>query len=377
MKLRADFLVVGAGIAGASLAHELAALGSVVIVETEAQAGYHATGRSAALYSETYGNATVRALTSASRAFLESPPGYFGGSVLAERGAIRIGRAEHAAALQVFVDECRAMQPSVRLIEWPEIRSLVPILRAESAAFGAFEPDAREMDTARMHQGFLQGVRQRGGTVLLASPVTALRRESASWRLVLATHEIEASVVVDAAGAWADEVAQAAGVRPLGLRPLRRTAAILPAPGGLDVRRWPMVRDFDEQFYFKPDADRLLLSPADETPSAPLDAVPDDLDIAVAVDRFESATTVEVRRVEHSWAGLRTFAIDRVPVVGFDDGSPGFFWFAGQGGYGFQLAPALARLGAALATGAAVPADIAARGIGAAALSPARLTARG
>lgn len=372
MSRGADFVVIGGGIAGASLAYELAAHGSVILLEAESRAGYHATGRSAALFSETYGNATVRALSAASRSFLESPPEDFDGHVLSQRGAIQIGRSTDADELGEFVRECQLIQPSVQLIQWPDILRLVPILREDAAAIGAYEPDAREIETSRMHQGYLRGLRRRGGTVVTSARITRIRGEGATWRLIAGAKEIVTPLVANAAGAWADEVAVAAGVKPLGLRVLRRTAVIVPAPPAIDMRRWPMVFDFDEQFYFKPDADRLLLSPADETPSVPMDAMPDDLDVAVAVDRFEAATIVQVRRVEHSWAGLRTFAADRSPVVGFDRVASGFFWFAGQGGYGFQIAPSLARLGAALATCAAPPDDLARLGVSRDGLSPDR-----
>lgn len=368
----ADFAVIGAGIAGASLAYELAAHGRVVLLEAEPRPGYHATGRSAALFSETYGNAVVRALSAASREFLESPPECFERPILTPRGALHVGTAAHAAKLREFVADCQRVQPSVRLIEQREILALVPILKPELAVVAAYEPDAREIETARMHNGFLRGFKQRGGELLVSGQVRTLERAGSAWRLQAGAHSIEAKIVCNAAGAWADEVARSAGLVPLGIQPLRRTAVIVAGPPGVDVRPWPMVIDADEQYYFKPDADRLLVSPADETPSAPLDAVPEDFDIAVAVDRFETATTMSVRRVEHSWAGLRSFAPDRSPVVGFDPRTEGFLWFAGQGGYGFQLAAALARAGAAIATGEVLPPGLAEHGVTAKTLGPAR-----
>jgi D-arginine dehydrogenase len=368
----ADFAVIGAGIAGASVAYELAAHGSVVLLEGEGRPGYHATGRSAALFSETYGNAIVRTLSAASRAFLESPPDCFEAPILSARGAIHIGTEQHADALRAFVADCQTVQPSVRLIEQAEILARVPVLKPELAAVGAFEPDAREIETARMHAGFLRGFKQRGGELLVDSQVQRLQTRNGVWRVESATRTVQARYVVNAAGAWADHMAQLAGLGQIGLQPLRRTAVIVPGPDSVDVRAWPMVIDADEQFYFKPDADRLLVSPADETPSPAVDATPDDMDIAIAVDRFENATTMSVKRVEHSWAGLRTFAPDRSPVVGLDPRVPGFLWFAGQGGYGFQLAAALSRAGAALVAGNGLPEDIARLGVTAAQLGPGR-----
>ncbi len=375
--ITADVVVIGSGIAGASLAYEIASQARVVLLEAEPRPGYHATGRSAALFSETYGNGIVRALSAASRDFLENPPECFERPILTPRGAMHVGSEAHRDQLRSFVADCRAVQPSVRMIDAREIAALVPILKPETAAAGAYEPDAREIETARMHSGFLRGFKQRGGELLVEARVNGITRQgSAAWLVTTPQRRITAPMIVNAAGAWADEIGAVAGVGTIGLAPLRRTAVIIDAPGGTDVRAWPMVIDADEQFYFKPDANRLLVSPADETPSPPLDATPDDLDVAVAVDRFERATTMNVRRVEHSWAGLRTFAPDRSPVVGFDPRSEGFFWFAGQGGYGFQLAAALAQAGAALINGQALPASIARHRITSDLLSPSRLIRR-
>lgn len=371
-----DVAIVGAGIAGASLAYELAAHGRVLLLEAEPRAGYHATGRSAALFSETYGNGIVRALSGASREFLENPPDCFERPILTARGAIHIGSDAHADQLRAFAADCQKVQPSVHMIDRGDIAALVPILKPACAAVGAYEPDAREIETARMHGGFLRGFKQRGGELVVDERVGAVRRDGTQWHIDTPRRRIAAKVIVNAAGAWADELGAAAGIGKLGLEPLRRTAVIVAGPDATDVRSWPMVIDADEQFYFKPDADRLLVSPADETPSPPVDAMPDDLDIAVAVDRFENATTHAVRRVEHSWAGLRTFAPDRSPVVGFDPRGAGFLWFAGQGGYGFQLAAALAQAGAALVNGQPLPASIARHGITPEMLGPARLLSR-
>jgi D-arginine dehydrogenase len=249
----------------------------------------------------------------------------------------------------------------------------VPILRREHAAHVLLEEHAQDIDVHALHRGFLRGLKRRGGTLMLGDRVESIARNGAGWEVVAGEQAYHASVVVNAAGAWADDVAAMAGLPRIGLEPRRRTAMILDLPDGIDPRAWPMVMDAAESFYFKPDAGRLLLSLADETPSPPVDAMPDDMDVAVAIDRFERATTLTIDRVQSSWAGLRTFARDRTPVVGFEPSAPGFFWLAGQGGYGIQTAPALSRVAAALALGDALPEDIADHGVDVAGLAPRRL----
>jgi len=368
-----EFAVIGAGIAGASVAYELSATAPVVVLEREPHAGYHATGRSAALFSEIYGNTLVRALSRAGRRFLFEPPaGFTDGPLLVPRGVLYIANAGQRQSLEEFR---RAPDVARDTRELPAAEGLrmVPILRESSLAHCAYEPAAMDVEAHGLHQGYLRGLRARGGRVLTHSAVESVRRTAQGWSIVAGTATIEARVLINAAGAWADELAQLAGVRPIGIEPKRRTALLLQPPAGLAVERWPMVIDIDETFYFKPDAGKLLLSPADETPSAPCDAQPEDLDVAIAVDRFENATTVSVDRVTHSWAGLRTFVADRSPVAGFDPDDQAFFWLVGQGGYGFQTAPALSRVAAALALGREVDSDIREQGVAAEALSPARL----
>ncbi len=368
-----EFAVIGAGIAGASVAYELSATAPVVVLEREPHAGYHATGRSAALFSEIYGNTLVRALSRAGRRFLFEPPaGFTDGPLLVPRGVLYIANAGQRQSLEEFR---RAPDVARDTRELPAAEGLrmVPILRESSLAHCAYEPAAMDVEAHGLHQGYLRGLRARGGRVLTHSAVESVRRTAQGWSIVAGTATIEARVLINAAGAWADELAQLAGVRPIGIEPKRRTALLLRPPAGLAVERWPMVIDIDETFYFKPDAGKLLLSPADETPSAPCDAQPEDLDVAIAVDRFENATTVSVDRVTHSWAGLRTFVADRSPVAGFDPDDQAFFWLVGQGGYGFQTAPALSRVAAALALGREVDSDIREQGVAVEALSPARL----
>jgi D-arginine dehydrogenase len=249
----------------------------------------------------------------------------------------------------------------------------VPALRPEAVeGGGVFEPDARDIDTNGLLQGFLRRLRNGGGQVLLNATVTALEADRNGWRILAGTQEIRAGVVVNAAGAWGDSLAVLAGANPVGLVPKRRTAFLIAPPDGLAIRDWPLTIGAREDLYFKPDAGKLLVSPADETPSEPIDAQPEEMDIAIAADRLAQRTTIGIRRIEHKWAGLRTFAPDKTPVVGYDPAIGGFFWLAGQGGYGFQTAPAMARLAAALISCKGIPAEIHDQGITGDALSPTR-----
>jgi D-arginine dehydrogenase len=373
---QSDFLVVGAGIAGVSVACGLAATGSVLLLEAEPAPGRHATGRSAALFSETYGNVTIRALSRASRRFLEAPPpGFIDVPLLRERGVLYVGDESQQALLEMQL----AADGAGRLVAVDATMAFdrVPILRRDRWRHFLLERDASDIDVDALFQGFLRRARQRGAVLVPAAPVQALDRQGLMWVAHTPQGRFAAPVVINAAGAWADELAALAGVRPIGVEPRRRTALLIDTPAGLDIAAWPLVVDAAESFYFKPDAGRLLVSPADETPSAPCDVHPDDLDVAIAVDRFEQATNVNVRKVTHTWAGLRSFVADRAPVVGFDPGAEGFFWLAAQGGYGIQTAPAMADLAAALARGQPIPANAADQGLDAADLSPARLRASG
>jgi D-arginine dehydrogenase len=361
----ADFLVIGAGAAGASAAYELAALGTVVVREPVEGAGDHATGRSAALFSETYGNATVRALSRASRPFLAEPPaGFCETPLLKPRGALFVAGEADLAALEAMAAAERATGAFAPL-SGEEVRARVPIMKAEASAAGLYEAGAMDIDVDALHQGFLRGLRRRGGRLVVGAGVVALRREAGVWIATTLAGDYAAPMVIDAAGAWADKMAGLAGLGSIGLAPKRRTAALIDGPD-IDFSAWPLVIEARERFYFKPDAGRLLISPADETDAEPGDAQPEDLDVAVAADRIERATTLTIRRITHRWAGLRTFAPDRTPVCGFDARTEGFFWLAGQGGYGIQTSPALAQLTARLVQ---APPD----GEIAAAVSPARL----
>ena len=373
MAERCDILVIGAGIAGASAAHALAGDASVIVLEQESQPGYHTTGRSAALFTEAYGNRAIRRLTSAGRAFFEAPPaGFAEHPLLSPRGTLFIARDDQLGAL----DRALAETPSaaeVRRLAGAEAVEINPALDPDYVAGALYEPSAEDIDVHALHGGFLRGLRRRGGRLVTGARVEALARSGGEWTVETPVGRFVAPVVVNAAGAWADVVAGLAGLLPVGLVPKRRTAFTFDPPEGWEIAAWPATIDIDEQFYFKPDAGRILGSPADETPSAPCDAQPGELDIAIGVDRIETATRLTVRRLASKWAGLRSFVADKTPVAGFDDDSEGFFWLAGQGGYGIQTSPALARAAAALITTGDLPADLKARGLEKATLAPERL----
>ena len=371
-----DVAIVGAGIAGASAAYALAPHMRVGVLEREERPGYHSTGRSAALFSATYGNAPVRALARASRSFLESPPpGFAATPLLSPRGSAVYGGAAQADALAARAEEWRATGTEVRMLSGAELRTLVPPLRTGVAEVGILEPGARDIDVDALHQGFLRGAKAAGATFAMNAELRAAEFSGGRWRLQTSAGEFAAQVLVNASGAWADEVARIAGVTPLGIQPLRRTAVIFECARFAGPQAWPMAVNADETLYFKADAGRFLASPADQTPTPPCDAQPDELDVATLIDRLERETLFEVKRLTAKWAGLRSFAPDRTPVCGFDPRQAAFFWLAGQGGYGIKTSPALSALAAALILKRAIPAGLRDEGVDPAALAPARLRA--
>jgi len=373
MTVDADILVIGAGMAGASIAAQLAAAHRVIIVEREPHAGYHSTGRSAAVFTETYGGNTVRALAAASRGFFENPPAGFAQTpLLNPRGVLYIATPDDRESVEALLCRPGVAQRTQR-ISAAEARKLVPILRESHVAQAIHEPNASDIDVHQVLEGFLRQARRGGAQVRFNCELLGLSRTPGGWLADTTIGPISAACIVNAAGAWADQVGQLAQAQPIGLQPGRRTALLVEAPEGLDITRWPLTVDVNELFYLKPDAGRLLLSPVDDTPSAPCDAQPDEYDIATAVDRVEKATVLDVRRVLRKWAGLRSSVRDGIPVIGHDTRARGFFWLAGQGGYGIQAAPAMARIAASLLTGRPIPAEIADLGIVAQELSPSRL----
>lgn len=369
---RADIVVIGAGMAGASLAAELAPHARVVLVEAESQPGYHTTGRSAAFWAETYGGEIIQPLTSASGDWLCRPPeGYRADGYLSPRGALAIADEASRAALDGMIAAFDGTGVDLELLDRAKIEAMLPGVRPERK-WGLFEPSCQDIDVAALHGDYLKAARRGGARVVTDCRIEEISRLDGGWQLAGAGERLAASVIVDAAGAWADPVAELAGVRAIGIAPYRRTvsqlAVVPPAAGDL-----PLVIDAAEQFYFKPVAGgRVWLSPADESPSPPCDAAPEELDVAVAIDRMERAVDWGIRRVERSWAGLRSFAPDRAPVFGFDPRMAGFFWFAGQGGSGIQTAPAAAVLAAALLLDRPMPAMVA--GIDIARYAPGRFS---
>jgi D-arginine dehydrogenase len=370
---RCDVLIVGAGIAGASAAYEIAPFAKVVLLERESQPGYHTTGRSAAVFAPAYGNRVIRALTAASHSFYrEQAGGLAEHPVLAPRGALFVGRADQRATLDLLQAETSAEVPDLERLDRGQTLARVPVLDPAYVAGGLYDPTSMDLDVAAIHQGYLKGLRGRGGTVVTDAEVSAIGGDAAPWRVETRAGPFEAAVLVDAAGAWADALAEMAGVAPLGLVPKRRTA-ILFEPSIPPDPAWPLVIDADEQFYFKPESGLLLGSPADETPVPPCDVQPEELDVALAIDRIERAASFRVTHVRRKWAGLRTFAPDKTPAVGMDESAPGFFWLAGQGGYGIQMAPALARAAARLLVEGVLPDDLLGGGLVAEDLLPLRL----
>jgi D-arginine dehydrogenase len=373
----ADCLVIGGGIAGASVARWLAPSARTIVLERESQPGYHSTGRSAALFMESYGNAQVRALTRASRAFFEQPPaGYGDHPLLTSRGALFVATEAQRDAYERHWEVLRSISSNAHRLSADAACAMVPVLRRERLLGAILEPEAVDMDVHALHQGFLRDVRRAGGTLVCDAEVQAIERHGADWRVHAGTAVYQAPVVINAAGAWADEIARLAGTRGIGLEPRRRSAFMFAPPAGLDTHAWPLLFGADEDWYIKPDAGLLLGSPANADAVAPHDVQPEELDIALAIHRIEEATTLTIRRPGHTWAGLRSFVADEGLVGGFDDTAAGFFWLAGQGGYGIQTCAAMGEACAALARGLPVPERLAGFGISAEMLSPARL-ARG
>ena len=362
-----DVVVIGAGIAGLSAAAELAAIGSVALCEAEVQPAQHTSGRSAATYIDWYGGPAIAPFTIASKGWFESD-----GESHADHPLI------HARGLLAVADHTghgpgHHRPDRASTLTTADVLTMVPVMRGELIADAWYDPEVTDIDVAEMLQVYRRLLIARNGRLHLGARVTDIRRSGSDWLVTAGDDSISAATVVNAAGAWADEIAIMAGLQPVGLRPLRRTMFTFRQPSSIQPKHWPMVLDLDERYYFKTDAGQMMASPADEVPDRPCDARPEEIDVAAAIDQLNTATTFAVRSVTSTWAGLRTFAPDRALVLGPHPDAASFLWCAGQGGFGIQTAPAVARTIAAIAGGTAAPVADAAL----AASSPARLLAGG
>ncbi len=364
----ADVIVIGGGIAGASAAAEIAGGGArVLLLEMESQPGYHATGRSAAMYEPSEGAPVVRALTRASYSFLSRPPeGFVDVPLLSPRGVLMLAYAGD----EKLIEEAR--HNGYVAVDAAFARSKLPLAKLDDAIAILWDGEAQDIDVDALHVGRLRALRRAKGEVIADARVQRGARAGGVWRLDAGKEACEAPTIVLAAGAWSDQVAGSCGVAPVGLQPKRRSAAIIAGPAGISVNDWPEILPIDISFYCKPMGGKLMLSPAEEEPVEPHDAWADDLRLAEAAAGLERLVDMNVQRLERTWGGLRTFAPDGLPVVGFDPDAEGFFWLAGQGGYGIQTSPALSRLAAELIAGHEVPADLAREGLSPAPLSPGR-----
>jgi D-arginine dehydrogenase len=369
-----DYLIIGAGIAGASAGYEMANQGSVLVLEREDQPGYHSTGRSAALFTENYGPTVIRSLSIASGPFFHHPPeGFTEIPLLEDLGLLFVARKDQRGAFDELLAGCRELTDAIHEVGPEEACRKVPVLDPDYVASAAFDPDSKGMDVNAIHQGFLRGMRARGGEILCDAEALGIEKRGDKWLVRTPQGEFAAPVLVNAAGAWADKVAELVGIGTIGLVPKRRTVIVFDPPQGTDLRGWPLAADTEEQWYFKREGGRFLGSPADETPVEPQDIQPEEIDMALAAERIERATTMEVGQIVRKWAGLRSFVDDKQPVVGFAPDAEGFFWLAGQGGYGIQTSAAMGRVAAGLASGRGLPDDVKALGVTEADLAPARL----
>ena len=372
-----DVVVVGAGMAGASVGWQLAQAGQrVLLLERESQPGYHTTGRSAALFEEHYGPEQVQALTRASRAFYEHPPaGFVDTPILHPRGVMYVGTAAHKSLIDAAYTEAVEHSPDAQRLDGDALRAIVPVLNA-SIVDGFVDDGARDIDVNALHQGFLRGLRHAHGELWCNAEVTALTHDGNTrrWTIALADgRSVQTAIVVNAAGAWADGIGELAGARAIGLVPARRSAFTFAVPEGMDATHWPAVISADESFYFKPDAGQLLGSPANADATYPHDVQPEEEDIATGIWNIEQATTLQIRRPSHTWAGLRSFVADGEMVIGWDDSVPNLFWVAAQGGYGIQSAAAYSLLARNLLLDEPIDESLLDQGVRLEALEPVRL----
>lgn len=369
----ADFVVIGGGIAGASVAYELIAHGSVVLLEAESDCGYHSTGRSAAVMSENYGPPLWSRLVTATRSFLEQPPeGFTEASLLSDRGALFLALDSELETLDAQANELVRRGAKIERMTAQDAARHCPVIDASKFHSAIYEPDCKDVDTDALMSGYMRAIKRTGGEIRTNARVTAIRRNSTSWQLETESGSLECGVLINAAGGWVQQIANMAGLGHRNVVPFRRTAVTFDPPKGSNIQSWPMTFDIAETFYFKPEAGRIMVSPVDMEPTEPTDAQADELETAIAIDRIHSFTTMTVASVKHKWGGLRTFAPDHEPVIGADPEDSSFIWLAGQGGNGVMACAASAQLAAAFAVGEDVPSDIAELGINRENVSPAR-----
>jgi len=372
--LEVDCLIVGGGIAGASVGYFLAPHAKIVVLERESHPGYHSTGRSAAMVIDSYGSAQVRALTAASRCFFDRPPAQFSVTpLLRPRPVMMVAGPGQAELLGEHFDIVRRMTPRAQRLTVEEALGYVPVLRREALVGAVIDPTAADIDVHALHQGFLRGIRAHEGTVITQAQVTAIAHLGTHWRVQTDSQEYRAPVLINSAGAWCDQIAALAGVRAIGLVPKRRSAFLFKPSGVHPIHDWPLCGAIDESWYMKPDAGLLLGSPANADPTEPHDVQPEELDVALGIQNIEAATILQITRPTRTWAGLRSFVADGDLVGGYDADAPGFFWLTGQGGYGIQTSPAMGEACASLVLRRDFPQALAAQGITSQALRPERL----
>lgn len=370
-----DIAIIGGGIAGISLAYFLSPHRSVVVLEREDALGYHSTGRSAAEFTLRDNAPLVNALARASHAFLMAPPaGFADVPLLIERGSIILGTEEKAALVRERFEQAKALGIAVEWLDEATMLARAPMLKPAYAAAAYFDPEYWDIEVDALLQAYARHARRHAAQILEKRQLTGARRDGDQWLIETNEETIAAGTVVNAAGGWADTVATLCGVAPMGIVPHRRTAITVDLPEGIDASSLPEINEIEDTFYFKPEGGRLLASPADATPCEAADVQPEELDVAYAAHYVEEATTLNVRRIFKSWAGLRSFSADRLPVIGLAKDAENFFWLAGQGGYGILTSPALGSLAAALLTRSSVPEPLAREGIGTETLSPLRFS---
>ena len=369
-----DFIVIGAGIAGTSCANWLAEKHSVRLLEMESQPGYHTTGRSVAVYTEAYGPRTIRALAKSSYSFLTNPPAGFSDTALSRaHGLLFVGREDQRCMLESALSSVQELSPEIRAVRVEEALAMVPVLNGDYLGCAFLDPTTLALDVNAIHQGYIRGLKAKGAEIVCDAEALSFGRKGEHWHVTTRAGVFCAPVIVNAAGAWADVIAERIGAPKIGLQPKQRTVIAFVPPNVELNDEWPVIIDINEEFIIKVDAGTVLGSPADETPVPPQDAQAEELDIALTVDRLQRVTTLKVERIQRKWAGLRSFVGDGVPVVGYDPSVAGFFWCAGQGGYGIETSNAMGRASAALATGGQLPEDIRALGVTEADLAPGRL----